>query len=100
MNCGISSRDPEADTGADIRKVINMGEGSMAAKKFNLKLKIISSPLCVFFLRRYTVFFNFSNTESEIIILIVSFFHAPIVTFHCLLLLFILLTLIFKEEHN
>lgn len=55
----MSSRDPEADTEADVRKVINMGKVSMAAKKINLKLKIISSPLCAFFLKRYTVSFLF-----------------------------------------
>lgn len=59
MDCGMSSRDPEADTEADVRKVINMGKVSMAAKKINLKLKIISSPLCAFFLKRYTVSFLF-----------------------------------------
>lgn len=85
MNCGTSSRDPDTDTGADIREVIHMSKGFMAAKKLNMKLKIVF--LCIFFLRKYTCLFSqFSNRLSEIIILIVLFFHAPIVIFHYLLL--------------
>lgn len=46
MNCATSSRDPDTDTEADIRKVIHMSKGSMAAKKFNMKLKIVF--VCIF----------------------------------------------------
>lgn len=48
MPCGISFRDPKADKGADISKVINAGRGPMTTKNPNL-LKIISSPFYILF---------------------------------------------------
>lgn len=48
MPCGISFRDPEADTAADLSKVIKVGRGPMTAKNVKLKLKVFSSYFCIF----------------------------------------------------
>lgn len=74
MDCGIPSRDPETDTGAAIRKAINMGKGSMAAKKLSLEIKIFSSPLRSFFFKKvYCGLFIFQIDNQRLIYLLFTF---------------------------